>query len=193
MRLRISPKFIRLCNRLSTVLLILVLLLAFLLVGVRLFGLQPYVVTSGSMVPDYPVGSLIYVREAEPSDIGVDDVITFRLANGTPATHRVIGIHEDSKTFTTRGDANYDREHYQATGEKIFTEDPPVPFRNLIGKPVFTIPYLGYLAYYIQNPPGLYVAIALGALILLLMFLPDLLSREEKSAVPADPPDENSI
>ena len=41
---------------------------------------------------------------------------------------------------------------------------------------LFTIPKLGYGANYIQHPPGLYVAISAGAVLLLLTFLPDLLS-----------------
>ena len=40
---------------------------------------------------------------------------------------------------------------------------------------MFTIPYLGYVANYIQSPPGTYVAISAGAVLLLLVFLPDLL------------------
>ena len=45
----------------------------------------------------------------------------------------------------------------------------------MIGSPIFTIPYLGYFAEYIQHPPGTYVAIAVGAMLLLIVFLPDLL------------------
>lgn len=41
---------------------------------------------------------------------------------------------------------------------------------------MFTIPKLGYAANYIQHPPGLYVAISAGAVLLLLTFLPGLLS-----------------
>ena len=53
-------------------------------------------------------------------------------------------------------------------------------FKNLIGVPVFSIPYLGYLSNYIQNPPGMYVAIAAGAMLLLMMFLPELLGAWKK-------------
>ena len=57
-----------------------------------------------------------------------------------------------------------------------------VHYKNVIGTPVFTIPVLGYIANYIQNPPGTYIAIAAGAILLLLVFLPDLLfgSEDEK-------------
>ena len=53
---------------------------------------------------------------------------------------------------------------------------------NLLGKPVFTIPVLGYVANFVQNPPGLYITIAVCALILLLVFLPDLMGGKKKEA-----------
>ncbi len=152
---------------LTTVIVALVVILAILLVGVRLVGINSYCVLSGSMEPEYPVGSLIYVKDVLPEEIEVGDVITFALSNETPATHRVIDIDEESMLFYTKGDAND-------------TEDAPVHFNNLIGRPVFKIPYLGYLAFYIQQPPGMYVAISVGAILLLLVFLPDLLKKEDK-------------
>ena len=48
--------------------------------------------------------------------------------------------------------------------------------------PVFTVPYLGYVADYIQHPPGTYVALSGGAVLLLLAILPDLLSGDKKGA-----------
>ena len=46
-------------NIISTVLVALVVLLALLLVGARIFGLQVFTVLSGSMEPTYHTGSLI--------------------------------------------------------------------------------------------------------------------------------------
>ena len=46
---------------------------------------------------------------------------------------------------------------------------------------MFTIPYLGYVADYIQHPPGMYVAISAGAILLLLVFLPDLFADDGKA------------
>ena len=155
-----------------------VVIFAVLLIGVRLFGIQVYSVISGSMEPEYPVGALIYVKEVKPSEVEVGDVITFVLSNETPATHRVIAIDKDAQLFYTQGDANY--QINEETGEKVYMEDPPVHFNNLIGKPVFKIPVLGYIAYYIQHPPGMYIAIAAGAILLILVFLPDLFKSEKK-------------
>ena len=66
---------------LSTVMVVLVVLFAVLLVGVRVFGIQVYSVISGSMEPEYPVGSLIYVKKVDPDEIKVRDVITYVLPN----------------------------------------------------------------------------------------------------------------
>ena len=152
----------------STTIVVLVVIFAVLLVGARLFGIQVYSVISGSMEPEYPVGSLIYVKKVDPSEIKVDDVITYVLPSETPSTHRVVRIDEEKQLFYTKGDANK-------------TEDgAPVHFKNLIGTPVFKIPYLGYVAYYIQHPPGMYIAIAAGAVLLILVFLPDLFKKDEK-------------
>lgn len=161
-------KVTKVLNIFTTAIVVLVVIFAVLLVGVRLFGIQVFSVISGSMEPEYPVGSLIYVKDVDPSEIEVNDVITYVLPNGTPSTHRVIGIDSANQHFYTKGDANE-------------TEDgEPVHFKNLIGTPVFQIPLLGYIAYYIQHPPGMYIAIAAGAVLLILVFLPDLFKKEKK-------------
>ena len=161
-------------NIISTVLVSLVVLLALLLVGARVFGLQVFTVLSGSMEPTYHTGSLIYVKKVDPYTIQSGQVITFLLDEDTIATHRVVAVVPDEEDasvirFRTKGDANA-------------SEDGGlVHYKNVIGTPVFTIPYLGYVASYIQHPPGMYVAIAAGAVLLMLTFLPDIFAPEEKS------------
>lgn len=162
-------------NIASTVLVAIVVIFAVLLVGVRLFDIQVYSVISGSMEPEYPVGSLIYVKEVDPSEIEVGDVITYVLPNDMPSTHRVIGVDAANQHFFTKGDAN------------DISDGAPVHFKNLIGTPVFKIPLLGYVAYYIQHPPGMYIAIAVGAILLILVFLPDLFKKDGKKAAAAAP------
>lgn len=161
-------------NIISTVLVSLVVLLALLLVGARVFGLQVFTVLSGSMEPTYHTGSLIYVKKVDPYTIQSGQVITFMLDEDTIATHRVVAVVPDEEDasvirFRTKGDANE-------------SEDGGlVHYKNVIGTPVFTIPYLGYVASYIQHPPGMYVAIAAGAVLLMLTFLPDIFAPEEKT------------
>lgn len=157
----------------SSVLVGVVVIFAVLLIGVRLFGIQVYSVISGSMEPEYPVGALIYVKEVKPSEVEVGDVITFMLDEDTVATHRIVEVVPDETDssvlrFKTKGDAN------------AAEDGSLVHHKSVIGTPVFTIPKLGYVANYIQNPPGMYVAISAGAVLLLLVFLPDLFSKDEK-------------
>lgn len=160
-------------NIVTAILVALVVILAVMLVGVRLMGFQVYTVLSGSMEPTYHTGSLIYVKEADPFKLTVGDPITFMLDEDTIATHRIIEVVPDEEDptvvrFRTQGDAN------DAPDGKL------VHYKNVLGKPVFTIPYLGYIANYIQHPPGTYVSIAAAILLLLLVFLPDLFDGEEE-------------
>lgn len=167
----LSDRLRRNWNRATTVLVALVVVLAVLLGGVRLVGLTPYAVLSGSMEPTYHVGALLYVKTVDCAELKVGDPLTFRLDADTVATHRIVEILSDGTDtlrFRTKGDANSE------------VDGDPVREANVIGKPVFTIPLLGYLAVFLQNPPGTYLAIAAGAVLLILIFLPDLLSREEK-------------
>lgn len=168
-----KKSIIKVWNVFTSALVALVVILALLLVGVRVFGMQVFTVLSGSMEPVYHVGSLIYVKETDPMTLQPGDVITFMLDENTVATHRIVDVIPDEEDpsvirFQTKGDAN------DAVDGSL------VHYKNVLGTPVFTIPKLGYLASYIQNPPGTYVAISAGAVLLALVFLPDLFGGDEK-------------
>jgi len=163
----------------TTVLVVLVVIFAIFLMGSRLIGLQVFNVVSGSMEPNYSVGDLIYVKTVDPESVQVGDPITFVLNEDlVVATHRVTAIDSENRQFTTKGDANK-------------TDDAaPVHFNNLIGVPVFAIPLLGYVSEFIQHPPGMYIAIAFGVLLLAAVFLPDLLAKKGKKEAPENNPEE---
>ena len=159
-------------NVISSILVALVVILALLLVGARVVGLQVFTVLSGSMEPTYHTGSLIYVKEVDPYTIEVGKPITFMLNEDTVVTHRVVGIVPDEEDptvirFRTKGDAN------EAEDGGL------VHYKNVIGTPIFSIPYLGYVAEYIQHPPGMYIAISAGAILLLLVFIPDIFADDK--------------
>lgn len=158
--------FRKIWNVVYSVIVAVVVLLAVAFVGVRVVGLQPFTVLSGSMEPTYHTGSLIYVKSVEPQDVHVGDPITFVLNEDlVVATHRVIEIDAENERFYTKGDANES------------ADGSPVHFNNLIGVPVFTIPLLGYVANFVTNPPGMYIALAGVAVLLLLTFVPDLIKK----------------
>ena len=151
----------------TTGLVALVVLLAVFLMGSRLLGMQVFNVISGSMEPTYSIGDLLYVKDVDPDSVKVGDPITFVLNEDlVVATHRVVAVDYENREFTTKGDANENE------------DAAPVHFNNLVGIPVFSIPLLGYVSGYIQSPPGMYVAITFGVVLLAMVFLPDMLKKK---------------
>lgn len=77
---------------------------------VSLFGYRLYYVSTGSMEPTIPTGSLVVVKQADAYEIG--DVITYISRDdaiyGCANTHRIIGIAQgaDGTQYQTQGDAN---------------------------------------------------------------------------------------
>lgn len=158
----------KLMKTLSTVLVVAIVVLAVGLVGARFLGFEVYTVLSGSMEPTYETGSVVWVRHCGPSEVKVGDPITFVLNEDlVVATHRVVKVDQENGQFTTKGDAN------------VSEDGSPVLFENLIGKPMLSIPKLGYFVSFIQKPPGMYVAIGVVAILVLLVFLPDILFKDK--------------
>lgn len=151
-----------------------VVLLAVLLGGTRLFGLSPYTVASGSMEPTYHVGSVIYVTDTDPAELKVGDAITYRIGSGTVVTHRIAEIVNDAETglaFRTKGDANK-------------TEDlgAPVSVSNVIGKPVFSIPLLGFVSNFVGKPVGLIITLGSCLSVFIISFIIDAILPKPQKA-----------
>lgn len=71
----------------------------------QIMGYEIYHVLTGSMEPEIPVGSILYVEKVAPENIVTDDVIAFHGADGI-ITHRVVENHVVEGELTTKGDAN---------------------------------------------------------------------------------------
>lgn len=159
----------------SNTLTIFVVSAAFLLHGFQLFGLKPYSVLSGSMESIYPIGSLIYVSKTNPDDLKVNDIITFNMPGGTIGTHRIIELVPDEDNsnvikFRTKGDENE------------IADGTLVESNSIIGKPLFCIPLLGYLATYIAVPPGKYVALTVAAALILIEIIISIILADKSNA-----------
>ena len=160
----------RILNAISYFIVMVVVILAFLTVGIKLFGINVYTVLSSSMEPNYKVGSLIYVKEIDPNTLKKGDVITYKLSNNMNATHRIVEIFKDSDStlFRTKGDAN------------LIPDEVLVKDENIIGKPIFNIPYLGYITTFIQTKVGKTIAILVGTFLVTIVFLIDIVIKKEK-------------
>lgn len=165
--------FRQLVSGLSILLFTVMVALAVLLVGVRVVGLTPYAVLSGSMEPTYHVGAMIYVRAVDAADITPGTPLTYRIAGGTVVTHRVVEVTEldGSPAYVTKGDANDNT-------------DPPVRLSAVIGSPVFSIPYLGYISTWLQSGAGAIAGIAFAAVLLLSAVLTELRQAKRKPTQP---------
>lgn len=115
-----------------------------------------YTVQSGSMEPTIHTGSLIFVKPFLSYD--VDDIVT--RATDDPKvtiTHRIVSKKEEGRKimFETKGDANEDSDSEMVNQDKI------------VGKEIFTLPYIGYPVGYARTMPGFILLIVIPAVIII--------------------------
>lgn len=158
----------KICGFLSGIILIILALLAGVLIIPKLMGYEEMAVLTGSMEPEYPVGSLIYVKKQDPETLQVGDVITYRLSGDTVVTHRIVEINTEEQTVTTKGDANESN------------DGQPIPFDSIVGRAEFKIPYLGFISMNIRTPKGIMAICGVLIAIILLTFIPEFFSKDEE-------------
>ncbi len=134
-----------------------VLGLVFVAIAPRVFGLHMVIVEGKSMEPHIHYGALAIVKDVNPADVKVGDVVEFTAPDTHwVTTHRVVAISDNHKTFTTRGDANN-------------TDDQsPLPVSDVHGEYLFSVPQVGNAIRWLHTRNG-YLAIVLipGAAIIL--------------------------
>lgn len=154
----------------SAILLVGTILICIPLTIPRFFGCDIYAVISGSMEPAIPTGSLVLVKEEEDASIEVDDVIAYYSDsdNGAIITHRVVDNQVISGQFITKGDANP-------------SNDPtPVDYERYIGKVIFSVKYLGYIASFLDQTAGKIAVVSIVLIAVLLNILGDTLIGKRK-------------
>lgn len=120
------------------------------------------IVQSGSMAPEIKMGSIVVVKPHSTSsgqaDYKIGEVITFQVGrNKEPITHRIydIKVIGGEPRYITKGDAN------NAPDQREISQ------REIVGKVLFDIPYLGYVVDFAQKPIGFSLIIIIpGAVII---------------------------
>lgn len=123
---------------------------------------RAFVVQSGSMEPAVKTGSLIFVKPFPEYRLG--DIVTFKSGpdvdiknpRGT-ITHRLVEIKKDGDLlfYVTKGDAND-------------TPDAEVrPSDYVIGKVVFSVPYIGFPVGYAKTQNGFILLVVIPATIII--------------------------
>ena len=147
-----------LCSIIGTAILIGVIILLIPMSTPRLFGYDMYNVVSGSMAPEIPVGSMIFVENVDPYELTEGDIIAF-YSNGNVVTHRVTSNNAFSGELTTKGDANLEEDIHS------------VSYKEVIGIVKYHISYLGDISSHLTSGFGKIYLLALIVLGLLLHLL----------------------
>ena len=202
----------KITNIASTVLLVAFVLLVVLILGVRIFGIEPHVVLSGSMKPEIMTGSLVYVKRLSPEEareLQVGDTVTYIVnKKGTKVTHKIyevvgpayvknqygdIVLDENGQPTVAKDDLGNPIVMYTTYGINNKNESDPSGYTldgqlgkgnlassNVFGKPLFSIPLLGYVANFVQNSPGRYISIGICALLIFNTFFGNTSKKERK-------------
>jgi signal peptidase len=155
----------------KTIILILIAIIAIVFLvfyrPVALWGDTLYEpVFTGSMEPAIPVGSVVVIKPVDPETLKTGDVICFQLSEPTSITHRIINITDEG--FTTKGDANEDPDQWTVKKE------------NIIGKLILTIPFIGYIGYFVRTPIGLILLIVLPASLIIILEIRNIIKELRK-------------
>lgn len=131
--------------------------LGVLLIGMKTSYIKGYeikIVQSGSMEPAIKTGSVVFIKK-QPS-YAVGDIVTFGVSSSKslPTTHRIISeqLQAGQLVYQTKGDANEDP-------DPVFTSP-----RNIVGRALFSVPYLGYVLDFARKPLGFVLIVVIPAL-----------------------------
>lgn len=111
-----------------------------------IFGYRSFIILSDSMKPEFKSGDLIFVKRVNSGEVYFNDIISYTSRDprifGDIVTHRIVDIDYENSEFITRGDNADQDDEYPVTEELI------------IGKYVFSIPYIGYFFNFLKTDLG---------------------------------------
>jgi signal peptidase len=140
-------------------------------------GVKPAIVVSGSMLPTIPVGAMTFSLERPASRLEVGDVVMVdRPDDRGLVTHRIVELEKTGgrASLTLQGDNNDVR-------------DPEPYLVKQAAVVVFTVPWLGYVADYVQRQGILVGVILLSVITALLVLDPAKVGRRREAEPEADP------
>lgn len=120
---------------------------------------RTYVVVSGSMEPTIKTGSIVFTIPIEPKLAKTGDIVAFTSPSNSKDVilHRISGIKSESPLrFQTKGDNNNSPDAWDLMDVGI------------LGKQVFTVPYIGHIAAFVRKPLGFSLIIVFPALLFII-------------------------
>jgi signal peptidase len=141
-------------------------------------GYSLFQVATGSMEPEYSVGTLLVVKKTPIEEIQIGDIVNFRSRDAgmldQMITHRVIGIHkgvDGSVYLETKGDANPQRD------ANYVSQD------NLIGKVIKNTgsgSFLAGLVGLLTSPTGFFACIVIPCMAIGVLTMRDCIGNIRK-------------
>ena len=121
----------------------------------ELGGLRIVSLTTGSMAPAHPAGSLLMVsRPTDSAPIPIGTVVVIGDAAGSLVTHRVVAVVRDAAGAVAG---------YRTRGDAVASIDPePVLRDNIAGVVAAGVPVLGALRAWMASPLGIAIALVLA-------------------------------
>lgn len=143
------------------------------IVGSWIFGWTLVVITTGSMSPSLPQGSVAIAVPVAASDIAVGDVLTLpQEGRSLPVTHRVVAISESAqgphmRRITMRGDDN--------------PVDDPRPYEVSEGlRTIAGLPHAGKFLIMLKTPVAMGVVTLCVAAVVIVALWPSRKQEKEK-------------
>ncbi|MBR4617860.1 MAG: signal peptidase I [Bacilli bacterium] len=137
--------------------------------------INTYVVVSPSMVPTIKVQDAVVVARTKATSLKVGDIITFKSNDpryeGYTITHRIneiIKADNGELMFRTKGDNN------DAIDNSL------VPAKNIYGKVVVKLPYLGVLQNVLISPIAIFLLFVLPCILLIIYNIAKRLKASDK-------------
>lgn len=159
--------------------LVLILMLAVILVqrfssnNFSVGGIRVFTIISNSMLPYYEAGDILILKEENPSNIKIDDNVTYMgktgQVKGLVVTHKVIDKREENGKyyFTTKG-----------TNNEI--ADPEIDESQIYGKVVYKTVLLSALCKIMLKPAGYYILFMLVALVVSYQIVSTIFNKDEE-------------
>lgn len=159
-----------------------------------LYGFSTYLVTTDSMVPVIPVNSYIVVKEVDPNELEVGDIITFY-------SHKDVNLDGKDNDVLTHyvadiqpyeGDDHSIKTHAIGKDEVSEWDHWTLHDEDIIGKYAYTIPILGFLVAFLQSWYGIAVVVINIVVIVAIVMLFDKEKKkaETEKSVPSAPESE---
>lgn len=128
-----------------------------------IFGFKFFIVQTDSMSDTFRAGSIVIVKEVDPTTLAVDDIITFISQNETSfnetITHKIRSLTKDE--YGDNGFVTY--------GTTTNSDDETVvTYPYILGKYCFHIPGIGHFFQFLKTTPGYIICILVPFLLLII-------------------------